>query len=604
MKRHILSTLLFGLLLVTTLSSNAQTTIQKDGTNWQLLVDNKPFPIKGITFGPKPEAETIGSYLSDLKYLGVNTIRTWGCGDETQLLLDSADAYGIKVMVGVWLRHGRSGMEGDDNFNYVADKEGKEAMFNDALNNIKRFKDHPALLLWGLGNEVVLNMATDREKKKYAQFLETLCQAVKEEDPNHPIASVSAWNLAWYWWKEYVPTLDIYAINAYGPGVASIPRMLKEHGVDKPYIITEFGATGEWDVQPDENGLKIEPTDEAKYEIISKGYKEWIAPEPTCLGVYVFHYGKAYTHGSVWLSTFLGDKKRPQYWATREAYTGLSPENHVPKITKMVIPMATAKFNEWIDVELETSDVENDISKITFHYNQRSGSRARADQIVPLEFRKTESSNYKIKLPNVKGVIKVYAFVEDEAQNLGIAQRSVIVENASLPKGYIPGAHIELPFTIYDESDNLPYLPTAYMGDFDGLTVNAECKKMPKFGKECLEINYTNEGGWYGLALVDPPNDWGDKAGGYDWSGATKLTFWARASAQVEGSVGFGMIGDDKKYHDSAKKSLDLEFPAYWKQYQIDLNGLDLSCIKTGLIFYLGGIGEPYSVWIDGVVVE
>ena len=73
--------------------------VEKDG-KWTLLVDNKPYYINGVTFAIDYNEKNIDSYMQELKELGCNTIRTWGVGDGTQLLLDKADQYGIKVVLG------------------------------------------------------------------------------------------------------------------------------------------------------------------------------------------------------------------------------------------------------------------------------------------------------------------------------------------------------------------------------------------------------------------------------------------------------------------------------------------------------------------------
>ena len=106
-------------------------------------------------------------------------------------------------MVGIWMRHGRPGMEDDDSFNYLEDPEGIEVMYENAVAKANAYKDHPALLMYGVANEVYINMATDEEKLAYSKVLERVCSAIKAIDPNHPIASVEAWTFGIEWW-EYV----------------------------------------------------------------------------------------------------------------------------------------------------------------------------------------------------------------------------------------------------------------------------------------------------------------------------------------------------------------------------------------------------------------
>ena len=51
---------------------------------------------------------------------------------------------------------------------------------------------------------------------------------------------------------------------------------LWKRGIKKPYIVTEYGVTGEWDVQTEKYGVKREPSDQEKYDAITLGYSEWI----------------------------------------------------------------------------------------------------------------------------------------------------------------------------------------------------------------------------------------------------------------------------------------------------------------------------------------
>ena len=52
-------------------------------------------------------------------------------------------------------------------------------------------------------------------------------------------------------------------------------------------------------------------------------------------------------------------------------------------------------------------------------------------------------------------------------------------------------------------------------------------------GDTAIKITYDARDNWYGVAFVDPANDWGDILGGYDISGATTLSFWAKPMIQM-----------------------------------------------------------------------
>ncbi|WP_299367620.1 glycoside hydrolase family 2 TIM barrel-domain containing protein [Winogradskyella sp.] len=596
---------LFYVLVLVSYLSFSQTTVEKIDGNWILKVDGKPFDIKGATFGYDNDVENYDAYFKDLKFLGVNTIRTWATGKNTPQLLDIAEQYGIKVMVGIWMRHGRPGMEDDDHFDYLTDTEGMEVMYKNAVETVERYKSHPAVLTWGIGNEVYLNMATDEEKLSYSKLLERICTKIKALDPDHPITSVEAWTFGLEWWEKYVPSIDIYGLNSYGPGAGFLQEELDKRNIDKPYIITEFGVTGEWDAQADKNGVKIEPSDTEKYDAIAKGYKEWISNKPSCLGVYVFHYCSLNNFMSPWLFTHVNYLRRPQYWAIREAFTGKKPENNVPIIEAFTLPDSKHNSGTWIPVNLKVSDTENEKLDISFYYNQRTGSRKRRDQINPLNFRGDLNKGFEIELPKEHGAIKVYAYAKDSFNNLGIASTSIMVEDkdAKAKKYLVP--KVELPFYVYKDNEGLPYLPSGYMGNYKALSVDLNNRKEVHSGETAIKINYSDESGWYGIAFVNPANDWGDILGGYDISGAKTFSFWAKSKfSGVVVKLGFGLIDEDKPFPDTAIKAEEITLTSEWKKYSIKIKKADLSCIRSGLVLFANSYGYPQTIYIDEVVFE
>ncbi|MCB9286562.1 MAG: hypothetical protein H6560_04525 [Lewinellaceae bacterium] len=569
------------------------------------MVDGQPFEVKGVGFGYGDEVDNYDAYFQGLQFLGVNTIRTWGTNEHTRRLLDVAHKYGMKVMVGIWMRHGRPGMEDDDRFNYLEDTEGMEEMYANAVRTVEAYKDHPAILTWGVGNEVYLNTATDAEKEAYSRLLERICSKIKELDPDHPVTSVEAWTFGLDWWQQYVPSIDIYGLNIYGAGASLLAAELEKRGIDKPYIVTEFGVTGEWDIQEVENGVKVEPTDRQKYDAIARGYSQWIKSEPSCLGVYFFHYANGADFLSIWLFTHFKGMIRPQYWAIREAFTGQKPANYVPAIETFELPGGEGKGGDWVPVSLKVSDAENEALEISFYYNQRTGSRKRRDQVLPLNSRGNATDGFEIKLPHVDGPAKIYVAAKDTYNNVGIASTGIVVadEKARARKYLVPKA--TLPFYVYQDNGDMPYIPSGYMGNFEAMEVALDHTEDVHSGSTAIRISYKGRDNWYGVGFVDPPNDWGDILGGYDLSGAKTFRFWAKASMDgIKATVGFGLIDKGKPFPDSGKKSVDIVLGTKWKQYTIKIKKVDLSCIRSGLVLFSSGNGFPHEIYLDDVVFE
>lgn len=584
---------------------SAQTTVQKIDGQWTLLVEGEPFAVKGATFGYDEAVGQYDQHMAELASLGVNAIRTWGTGEHTGQLLDAAHTHGIQVMVGIWMRHGRPGMEADDSFDYLTDTAGMRVMYQDAIATVERYKDHPAVLLWGVGNEVYLNTATDAEKIAYSQLLERICREIKARDPAHPTASVAAWTFGLEWWQRYVPSLDIYGLNCYGAGAGVLADELKKRDIDMPYLVTEFGVRGEWDIEADPNGVKPEPSDAQKYQAIVQGYQEWIAPKPACLGVYVFHYANGDHFGAIWLHTHFKGMTRPQYWAIREAYTGQKPINQVPMIESFALPDAESKSGTWVSVELALSDAEGEDLRVSFAYNQRSGSRKRRDQVNPLAMRGNRAEGFEIRLPREDGGIKVYAIAEDPYHNVGIASTSITVRDREAAQQPFLVPKVELPFYVYREGEELPYLPTAYMGNYEAIEVDVQHTEEVYAGEAAIRISYQDKSGWYGLGFVDPPNDWGEILGGYNLSGAKTLRFWAKASYDnLPIKIGLGLLEDDRTFHDTDKKMVEIVLTREWQPYTIKVKRLDLSCIRSGLVLFASGEGLRYQIYLDEVRFE
>lgn len=411
---------------------SAAVTLDGKNGSFTLLVDGKPYFVKGVTYaGGKGSQEEIEKDLQEIKSLGANTIRNWGCDDtDTPKLLAAAEKVGLKVMLGLWLRHGRPGAEDDDSFNYVTDTAGREKQFNDTMRYVEAYKNSPAILCWGVGNEVILNIATEEEKVAYAKFLEEVVKEVKKRDATHPVASVSAWTIDWPYWQKYCPSIDIYCANVYGYAAGAIPGEMKKLGADKPYMITEFGVRGEWEIQPDANGVKLDPGDQERYDVIAKGWKELIEDKrPMCLGAFVFHFSDSFDHTSLWLAFKSQGAKRPPYWATRKAFTGEEPTNWPPTIGDFMIAKATQakKAGSWVRVRLDVTDKEKDKVDVKFAYLKRDGWRDTSVEILPSTTSDKEGQ-YWVQMPDVDGGFKLYALARDTFPNLSVAVISAKAE--------------------------------------------------------------------------------------------------------------------------------------------------------------------------------
>ena len=162
-----------------------------------------------------------------------------------------------------------------------------------------------------------------------------------------------------------------------------------------------------------------------------------------------------------------------------------------------------------------------------------------------------------------------------------------------------------MPFPVYTEGfEGMPWAPSGWMGTIDALTLDGDHADNPYEGNACIRLRFTGEyGSWVGVAWQHPPNNWGDKTGGYDLTGATRLELWARGEYGGERiNLGVGLLGEDKAYPDSGMTRVEgIVLKRDWQRYHIPLKKLDLSSIKTGFVVTLSGQRTPVTLYLDSI---
>ncbi len=242
---------------------------RKADGGFQLLRNGEPYFIKGGG----------ARYATELVAAGGNSVR----GGGTAETLDRLSAAGLTVQYGLPIGKPRHG------FNY-ADKAAVAKQFETVLAIVRRLKNHPAILTWALGNESEL-VAKEPDRLLLWPALEELARAIKAEDPNHPVIIVLAGTKYLAEVKQACPSLDAIGLNAYG-SMLRLPEVVAAAGWDKPYIITEFGPRGHWEVEKTPWRLPIEDSSTEKADFYLKAYQHAVAGRPQALGAYVFPLGQ------------------------------------------------------------------------------------------------------------------------------------------------------------------------------------------------------------------------------------------------------------------------------------------------------------------------
>ena len=202
----------------------------KPTQGWQLLRGGEPYFIRG--------AGGDGS-LEQLAAAGANSVRTWGA-DDIGARLDAAHALGLSVTVGIWLGHERHG------FDYGDETQVREQLER-ARQTVLRYKDHPAVLLWGIGNEMEGFGAGDNPAIWTA--VNDIAAMVKKLDPRHPTMTVTAelggGRIDGV--QKLCPAIDIHGINSYG-GALSWPSVTGPAARPSPTCSPSSGRPGSWEI--------------------------------------------------------------------------------------------------------------------------------------------------------------------------------------------------------------------------------------------------------------------------------------------------------------------------------------------------------------------
>ncbi|MGJ7908474.1 discoidin domain-containing protein [Actinopolyspora sp. H202] len=393
--------------------------------DWRLMVDGSPYQVKGLTWGPAPDQAA--SRMPELKRMGVNTVRTWGTDATTAPLLDAAAANGIKVMNGFWLQPG-GGPGSGGCIDYVSDSEYKSTMLSDITGWVDTYKSHPGVLMWNVGNESILGLRDcfsgqelEQQRDAYASFVNRVTERIHAIDPNHPVTSTDAWTGAWPYLKENAPALDLYSVNAYSD-VCGVSQDWNSGGYSKPYIVTETGPPGEWEVSDDVNGVPDEPTDVAKAQGYTEAWNCVTGHEGVALGATLFHYGTENDFGGVWFNLVPGGEKRLSYYSVADAYGGRVGGNTPPVISNMSVDTPTSvPAGETFTLSADVSDPDGDPIDYRIMINSKYMDSSSA--LVPAPGF-TGSGPFTVTVPERLGVWKVYLYARDGQGNVGIETQS------------------------------------------------------------------------------------------------------------------------------------------------------------------------------------
>jgi hypothetical protein len=394
--------------------------VKTQSNAYQLLRGGERYEIKG--------AGVDGASLEVLAAYGANSIRTWsinGGAVPLAALLDKAHALGMTVSVGLDFARERHG------FDY-SDQKAVARQFEEIQREVFKYKDHPALLTWFIGNELNL----DFTNPKVFDAVNDVAKMIKEVDPNHPVSTTLAGfdKKAMTEILRRAPALDFISFQLYAD-LVNLPQHVENFGYTGPYMVTEWGAIGHWEVYKTQWGAPVETTSSEKASNYTKSYLQAIQPNSSqVIGNYVFFWGQKQERTSTWYGMFLKSGERTEAVDVMHyVWTGKWPKNRAPRIGAISLDNKLACDDVYLlanQIYSATLDVHDDKQKaLTFLWEIRQESTATQiggdlecePPVVKGLIEDSSTQKITLNAPDKSGAYRLFAYVFDGKGNAGHA---------------------------------------------------------------------------------------------------------------------------------------------------------------------------------------
>lgn len=383
----------------------------KDG--YTLIRNNKPYFIKGAGGT---------SYTDRLVQYGGNSIRTWGTRGG-QKVLDDAQKLGLTVTMGLDVARERHGFNYDDT---AAVHQQLEHLRQEVI----KYRNAPALLIWGIGNELNL----DYKNPKVWNAVNEIAEMIHREDPNHPVTTMLAGvnNQVVAYIKERCPAIDLLSVQVYG-GLASVPQQLRNAGWEKAYMVTEWGPTGHWEGPQTPWKASVEETSSEKAAVYKSRYEASIKKDKHCVGSYVFLWGQKQERTPTWYGLFTEAGEESEVVDVMQyLWTGSYPQNRAPHLSSFLVDGKKATDGVYLQagksyrVVLAVQDPDHDalttrweLLPETTDLKQGGDHESRPQPIQGLITKAGQHS--ELKAPEKEGAYRLFVYVTDGHNNVATA---------------------------------------------------------------------------------------------------------------------------------------------------------------------------------------
>ncbi len=399
--------------------------IHLTANGYRIFLNGEVFYIKGSGTSDLRRLET-------LKNHGANAFRTWSTHNGRQIL-DKAHDLGLKVMMGIWVGLERQGFDYND-------EKAVEQQLKLIRESVLNLKDHPALMIWGIGNE--LNHYS--QNPKVWEAVNEISKMIHQEDPHH-LTTTSLAGID----KKYVdlidkraPDLDFLSVQLYAP-IDRLPELIKASNYKGPLLVTEWGATGYWEVEKTEWGAPLENNSSIKADLYRRRYQESIlAQSQQVMGSFVFLWGQKQERTPTWFGMFMPDGNETESVdAMHYVWNGKWPENRTPRLHDFRLNGQRAVNNIKLKAgatylaQVEVTDPDNDNLSFSWEIMRESASQKtggdaeKIPEIIKGLLSYDTDNNVSFLTPSHLGAYRLFVYIKD---------------------GHFHTAHANIPFWVED----------------------------------------------------------------------------------------------------------------------------------------------------------
>ncbi len=386
--------------------------IKKIEGSFQLYRNGAPFYIKGASGN---------SHFEELANSGANTIRVYDTLN-LQLVLDEADRHGLAVIVDIPLP------KYDEQFPEYNDDAKNEELKLNVKYLVQKFRDHPALLFWNLGNEV--RYPVKLFPNKFIKTYNDLIEIIHLEDPNHLVSTTVQRRTDILAIARHSPQLDLLGYNIFGT-INKVPSHIESMNFilsgSFPYYISEWGIDGFWETAYTKWGASIEPTSTKKNEQLRTRYNDILKAGDNCQGSLVFHWGQKHECSKTWFSLFgENGEKSEMVYTLNNVWTGQDKKNQDIGLDYMLLDGLGAPSSilltpgTFTNAELILKKIINDSLKISWELYpdycrlEGIGKEIKEPKKITDAITSENGLTVTFETPMEEGPYRLYAYLENQ----------------------------------------------------------------------------------------------------------------------------------------------------------------------------------------------